>query len=66
MHTLGPRRPMSKHFATEAGIMDSIDSKEGFLCNANAEQTLPHNKYAISLLIEKNYVRGDGAVQMHA
>lgn len=32
--------------------MDSIESKEGFLCNANAEQTLGHNEYLISLLIE--------------
>ena len=32
--------------------MDSIDSREGFLCNANAEQTFPHNDYALSLFIE--------------
>ena len=38
--------------ATEAVIMDSIDTKEGFLCNANAEQNLPHHEYAVPSLIE--------------
>lgn len=48
-----PGDPSQNSFpVTEAGIIDSIDSRGCFLCNANTERTLSHNDHAFTLFVE--------------